>query len=500
MWGHTRRLLPAGALLLLAACLDKLVLQPPGIWSVRDGALIMAAVGCLALHLCRRRLRAHVAPPEAFRGGAFRGLSAFRESDRNRFYGREDDTAALVTMACRPSFRFGVLYGDSGAGKTSLVTAGLMPRLRESGRLPLYCRSHKDPLAAFTAECARQTRLQMREDEQPLDYLRRVTSACATEIVAIFDQFEEFFAALRSRREREPFASFVAACHAEPELPVKLLFVIRSDFIYHIGAEFDGRVPEPLMGDKRYHLRNFDEEQAEEIIFRSARAAGLPLETSLCRRVALDLADDGSVLPSEMQIVGAQLQARGIFTTEEYFLAGGKERLVYGYLEDVIGASGDERAAHLLLRSLVSDENTRLALTSREIAEAVQRSPEAVARLLTRFVQSRLIREIREEGPCRYELMHEYLIEQINRITGKVLNSAQRADRLFRQYLTEFRQDRSTRIPLAKLWFIKRHARAARDARGRELLRKSLRRGLLKAGALTVSLFACAVLAAAACR
>src|SRR5437764_10428036 len=94
--------------------------------------------------------------------------------------------------------------------------------------------------------------------------------------------------------------------------------------------------------------------------------------------------------------------------------------------------------------------------------------------------------------------MHEYLIEQINQITGKVLNATQRADRLFRQYLTDYKLDRRTRIPLVKLWFIRRHSRAARDMRGRELLRKSLRWGLLKTGALILLLLAGATLAAAA--
>lgn len=98
---------------------------------------------------------ARAVPVTDFHGGAFLGLSPFQESDRDRFYGREDDTKALVEMTCRASFRFGVLYGDSGAGKTSLVTAGLMPRLRETGRLPLYCRSYKDPLAALVEECVR---------------------------------------------------------------------------------------------------------------------------------------------------------------------------------------------------------------------------------------------------------------------------------------------------------------------------------------------------------
>ena len=498
LWRHARRLWPAAVLLLLAACLDKLLLRPPGVWPVRDGALVLAAAVCISLCLYARRLRPLATFKDASLDGAFRGLSPFRESDRDRFYGREDETAALLTMVGRASFRFGVLYGDSGAGKTSLITAGLMPRLREAGCLPLYCRSYRDPLAALVEECARQTRLRPRGDERPLDYLRRVVATRRTEIVAVFDQFEEFFLAVRRERGREPFASFVAACHAAHDLPVKLLFAIRSDFLYLVSAEFDGRVPEPLMGNKRYHLRNLDEEQAERIITQSARGAGLPLEAALCRRVAHDLAAGESVLPSELQIVGAQLQARRIFTLEDYEGAGGREQLVHGYLEDVLGAADDQHAARLLLRSLISEENTRLTLSAREIARRTQRSPETVARLLRLFVGARLLREIQEEVPPRYELMHEYLIEQINQITGKVLNATQRADRLFRQYLTDYRLDESTRIPLAKLWFIRRHAGAAHDARGRELLRRSLRRGLLGAGALTVLLLAVATLAAAA--
>jgi WD40 repeat protein/predicted transcriptional regulator len=473
------------------------LLRPADAWPARDPALFLMGAGGVSFYIYLLRRRAHAAPVTIFQEGAFRGLSSFQESDRDRFYGRKEDTEALVGMVCRTAFRFGVLYGDSGAGKTSLVTAGLMPCLREAGRLPLYCRSHKDPLTALVEECVRQTRLQMRAEERPLDYLRRATVVCDTEIVVVFDQFEEFFVTFRSRRERETFTSFVAACHGAQDLPVKLLFAIRSDFLHHISAEFDGRVPEPLMGDKRYHLRNFDEERAGEIIGLSASASGLPLEPALCRQVAHDLAADGSVLPSELQIVGAQLQTRRIFTLEEYLRAGSKERLAHNYLEDVIRASGDQRVAHLLLRSLISDENMRLALTSRQIAESIQRSQETVTRLLAQFVQSRLIREIQEEDQGHYELMHEYLIEQINRITGKVLNTAQRADRLFKQYLTGYRQDERTRIPLTKLWLIKRHARATHDARGRELLRKSLRWGLMKACALTLLLLACATLAAA---
>src|SRR5207244_3540742 len=91
------------------------------------------------------------------------------------------------------------------------------------------------------------------------------------------------------------------------------------------------------------------------------------------------------------------------------------------------------------------------------IVRRVQRGRESVERILKLFVESRLIREIQDEEPWRYELMHEYLIEKINQITGKVMNATQKANRLFRQYLSSYLVDKKTRIPIGKLLFIRRY-------------------------------------------
>src|SRR4029077_17759362 len=93
-------------------------------------------------------------PAQTLAGGtAFRGLLPFQEADRSRFYGRETETAALFELIRHGDFRFGVLFGESGCGKTSLLRAGMLPRLWEEGYVPIYCRSYKDPLTAALDEC-----------------------------------------------------------------------------------------------------------------------------------------------------------------------------------------------------------------------------------------------------------------------------------------------------------------------------------------------------------
>ena len=92
-------------------------------------------------------------------------------------------------------------------------------------------------------------------------------------------------------------------------------------------------------------------------IEKSVQHACLPFEPGLGRRLALDLALEGRVLPSELQIVGEQMQRRRIFNLRDYSRAGGRYNLVHGYLEDIIQASGDPEGARLLLCSLISEDN-----------------------------------------------------------------------------------------------------------------------------------------------
>ena len=59
------------------------------------------------------------------------GLASFGPEDAFRFFGREQAVSALVTAAAKRSFT--ALVGASGSGKSSVVLAGLAPKLSAQG-------------------------------------------------------------------------------------------------------------------------------------------------------------------------------------------------------------------------------------------------------------------------------------------------------------------------------------------------------------------------------
>ena len=76
--------------------------------------------------------------PGAVTGSPYRGLAAFEEQDAAFFFGREAATAQVLDRMSRHLAGAGLLVvsGVSGAGKSSLLRAGVLPRIRADGLAP----------------------------------------------------------------------------------------------------------------------------------------------------------------------------------------------------------------------------------------------------------------------------------------------------------------------------------------------------------------------------
>ena len=143
------------------------------------------------------------------------GLASFTEETRAYFFGREEEVAELARRVQRKLLT--LLFGQSGLGKTSILRAGLVPRLRSQGYCPIYVRidygrDAPEPAAQIKQAILRTARRAGRwsqegvaaEGESLWEFLHHrddvlLDEAGATLIpLLIFDQFEEIFTLAQS--------------------------------------------------------------------------------------------------------------------------------------------------------------------------------------------------------------------------------------------------------------------------------------------------------------
>ncbi len=159
----------------------------------------------------------------------YRGLFAFREEDAPYFFGRETFTQQLVDAVRRRTLV--AVVGSSGSGKSSVVFAGLIPRLRtERGWLvlPPYRpgnRPFRSLAAVLTPVLEPQMSerelfdeidkleqyLQQREHALPNVIERLVQKYVVARVLLVVDQFEELYTECKDAQERQRFLDLLLA-------------------------------------------------------------------------------------------------------------------------------------------------------------------------------------------------------------------------------------------------------------------------------------------------
>jgi tetratricopeptide (TPR) repeat protein len=177
------------------------------------------------------------------------GLASFTEETREYFYGRDEEVAELARRVQRKLLT--VLFGQSGLGKTSILRAGLVPRLRSQGYCPVYVRVDYSRESPEPAEQIKQAIAQSArrsgewtqagiatQGESLWEYLHHRDDVLRNESgetlipLLIFDQFEEIFTLAQTDEfGRSRAARFIAdlADLVENRPPVSLEAKLEED-------------------------------------------------------------------------------------------------------------------------------------------------------------------------------------------------------------------------------------------------------------------------------
>ncbi len=381
--------------------------------------------------------------------------------------GREGDVKKLLERISSIDKKLIVIHGYSGVGKSSILTAGLIPALRRNpiearDVLPVLVRFYSNwvgelgnVLAKALQETARildppQPCLLRGEQDLLQDSLKGILAQLRTNsnensnlfTVLIFDQFEEFFFVCTDKRERRIFFEFFRNCLDIPY--VKVIFSLREDYVHYLfeGEQFNLDAIDNNILDKdfRYPLRNFYPNEAKTVIKNLTERSHFDLDLELLNELVQDLAGDlGEIRPIELQIVGAQLEADKITTLAKYRQYGSKakEKLVEKWLDVVIKDCGDknQQAVQLVLYFLTNDKDTRPMKTQAELAsnfqmEDFESEVERLEFVLLALVGSGLVLKIPDTPMPRYQLVHDYLVSFIRQLQQALGVEARKQEKL----------------------------------------------------------------------
>jgi tetratricopeptide (TPR) repeat protein len=385
------------------------------------------------------------------------GLAAFREVDSAYFHGRNLAIESLHRLVQRGLLS--VLFGVSGLGKTSLLAAGLFPRWRQEGFLPVYIRLDFSPgspglVAQVQAALAREAAAAKieapasREGETLWELFHRQGAELWSPRdrvvipILVFDQFEEIFTLGRSRPELAPArqafrteladliegrppAAVKARLDAAPEEarafsfsrhPYKVILSLREDFLPNLE---DLRPLIPSLAHNRMRLQPMDGEEARQVVLGAGSTLVAPdVAEQIVRLVAGE--DDASAPSAAKPLADLAVEPAllSLFCRELNNRRIEKElsQIDPGLLESARGqiyADFYERGLKGFdprLRAFIEDQLlTDLGFRQSEPLEDALRVPGVTLAAIDRLVDYRLLRVEEHFGQPHVELIHDVL-------------------------------------------------------------------------------------------
>jgi HEAT repeat protein len=222
---------------------------------------------------------------------------------------RESEMGALIQMVTTRGFRAGLLHGELGVGKTSLLRAGLVPYLNEQGVVALYCGDMRRPMPALLAAVHGLLGVAPEPGEAPVLFMDRLVTRVITDkpVVLVLDHMED---ALSSGDDAllaelgDLFARVVTRSSGRG----RFLFSCDSAHVHRFGV-LEQRTGSLFPPTSRFELGRLDVDRARAMLAHILERRRLSAAPSLVDSVVQALAQEGPILPADLETAAVALTA-----------------------------------------------------------------------------------------------------------------------------------------------------------------------------------------------
>jgi WD40 repeat protein len=369
----------------------------------------------------------------------FVGLSTFRERDASIFFGRDDDIEAVLALLQEAEVV--AVAGASGAGKSSLIHAGVVPILRRRGWEVLEVTPGREPFARLADVLSQATtrfgELVTEHTPEPLEevvaptgwqgstlgalkadsveltrQLSSIARACSSPLLLIIDQLEELFTHALSSADRLLFLKLISAVRSTETELLRVVVTLRTDFEDNAAAS-----PEfhQVLNSSRWLVGRLSRSALVKTLTGPLENTGVRFEDeALVDRIVTSVEGEVAALPL-IQFTAAMLwrhRSDSQLSWATYEKIGRVEGALGRYADRCLrGFIGEQEVAvqQLVLR-LVTVDGARKKLSWADTVESLPNGAEAT---LQRLLSDRILQVVRSSAnePVEVQLVHESLVE-----------------------------------------------------------------------------------------
>jgi WD40 repeat protein len=358
----------------------------------------------------------------------YRGLMSFRAEDAAVFFGR-DDAISEVLERLRGKLERGLarcvaVVGPSGSGKSSVVRAGVIPRLRllneqwvttdpfTPGAAPLSALARVLAIA-LDGSTGRREELTESIQRAPWELAEIARDLCAMtggaqdSVLLILDQAEELIT--RAPADERIKLAEVLQNSLQHGAPLRVLLTLRSEFL---GAFSQDPALAPFI-EHPLVLGSLDRSRLPEVIEGPAQRAGLHFDPGLVQRIVEDTrgGDALPLLSYTLQQLFERRTPAGLITAPSYAELGGVSAALRNRADQAAEALAMEGLRDIVVPTL-------LRLVTIDDRNVPVRRPTALSSLraderevVNRFVQERLLTSRGDFNSAIVEVAHETLFD-----------------------------------------------------------------------------------------
>lgn len=405
-----------------------------------------------------------------------RGLDPFGEAERDVWHGRETERDEIAKMVTADGFRAGLLYGEPGVGKTSLVRAGLIPYLRDHGIVALACEDLGTPAQSFASGLS-AFGIQPNTNEAPVAFVSRAVAAAVAgqQFVFVVDDIDVLCADDKAVGElSDLFARVVSRSGGR----ARFLFVCASERQHLLGA-LERRTGSLFPPSARYELPRIPVELAGAIFDRMLSLSGVAADPPLATAVVQGISRGQPLLAADLQICAMAMRDLRVTTLAALQKIGGPTELESLWLHEACKATGNERSALRLCAELAATGH--VPRTAESVVKRINLDM-AFAQQALNTLESKGVIIRADPAASTWILRHEVLTQRVKELTAPARAAARRGFDLLGS-----KTQNKERLNLRELRALRNEGIAAVTPEEQAVLDRSKRYYMVIAGAIAAA-------------